>query len=120
MIEARYEHDIRRFYTALYHVLLMPTLATDVDGRYRGLDKEVHEADGWRYYTDFSLWDTYRTLHPLLTLVYPEVQLDFLRSLTAMAAGGGAGRRGYGRARCRAGRTGSATRAACSATRRRW
>lgn len=90
VIEARYEHDIRRFYTALYHALLMPTLATDVDGRYRGLDKEVHEADGWLYYTDFSLWDTYRTLHPLLTLVYPEVQLDFLRSLTAMAAAGGA------------------------------
>ncbi len=90
IIEAREEHDFRRFYTALYHVLLMPTLATDVDGRYRGLDQEVHDAVGYRYYTDFSMWDTYRTLHPLLTLLYPEVQLDFLRSLTAMAADGGA------------------------------
>ncbi len=89
-IEARHDHDFRRFYTALYHALLMPTLATDVDGRYRGLDQLVHEAVGYQYYTDFSLWDTYRTLHPLLTLLYPEVQLDFLRSLAAMARDGGA------------------------------
>jgi len=89
-IEARQEQDFRRFYTALYHALLMPTLATDVDGRYRGLDQEVHEAVGYNYYTDFSLWDTYRTLHPMLTLLYPEVQLDFLRSLAAMARDGGA------------------------------
>lgn len=89
-IEARYEHDFVRFYTALYHALLMPTLAMDVDGRYRGLDAQIHDAVGYRYYTDFSLWDTYRTLHPFLTLVYPEVQLDFLRSLAAMAADGGA------------------------------
>ncbi len=90
VIEARHDHDFTRFYTALYHALLMPTLAMDVDGRYRGLDQEVHQADGFRYYTDFSLWDTYRTLHPLLTLLYPETQLDFLRSLTRMAADGGA------------------------------
>src|SRR5690606_16821222 len=89
-IEARTEADVRRFYTALYHALLMPTLAMDADGRYRGLDGEVHVADGFRYYTDFSLWDTFRTLHPLLTLLYPEIQLDMLRSLVAMARDGGA------------------------------
>lgn len=89
-IEGRDEGFFRRFYTALYHSLLMPTLATDVDGRYRGVDDEIHTADGFTYYTDFSLWDTYRTLHPLLTLLYPEIQLDFLRSLTAMAVDGGA------------------------------
>lgn len=89
-ITARHEHDFRRFYTALYHTLLMPTLATDVDGRYRGIDAEVHDAAGYRYYTDFSLWDTYRTLHPWLTLVYPEIQLAFLRSLAQMAVDGGA------------------------------
>lgn len=83
------ERDFRMFYTALYHTLMMPTLATDVDGSYRGLDLEVHHADGFTYYTDFSLWDTYRTLHPLLTLLYPEYQTDFLRSLTAMAQDGG-------------------------------
>lgn len=89
-IEGRSETDFRRFYTALYHVLLMPTLAMDADGRYRGLDGEVHVADGFRYYTDFSLWDTFRTLHPLLTLLYPERQLDMLRSLVQMALDGGA------------------------------
>ncbi len=89
-IAARTDEDIRRFYTALYHSLLMPTLATDADGRYRGLDAAVHSADGYSYYTDFSLWDTFRTLHPLLTLLYPERQLDMLRSLIAMAQDGGA------------------------------
>lgn len=80
--------DFELFYTALYHVLLMPTLASDVDGSYRGLDGEVHEAER-PYYTDFSLWDTFRTQHPLLTLLYPEIQLDMLRSLTRMAEDGG-------------------------------
>jgi predicted alpha-1,2-mannosidase len=89
-IEARSEHDLTIAYTALYHTLLMPTLATDVDGSYRGLDGQVHAAQGFIYYTDFSLWDTYRTLHPWLTLVYPERQRDMLRSLVAMAVQGGA------------------------------
>ncbi|MFW6067691.1 MAG: GH92 family glycosyl hydrolase [Myxococcota bacterium] len=83
------EHDFRLFYTALYHALLMPTRADDVDGSYRGVDGEVHQADGFRYYTDFSLWDTYRTQHPLLVLLYPDYQRDFLRSLAAMARDGG-------------------------------
>lgn len=89
-VEGRSESDFRRFYTALYHVLLMPTLAMDADGRYRGLDGEVHQAEGYRYYTDFSLWDTFRTLHPLLALLYPEYQRDMVRSLIAMAEDGGA------------------------------
>ncbi|RLB53839.1 MAG: glycoside hydrolase family 92 protein [Deltaproteobacteria bacterium] len=88
-IEARTEAEFRTFYTALYHTLLMPTLATDVDGAYRGIDQEVHAVDGFTYYTDFSLWDTFRTLHPLLTLLYPEHQLNFLRSLLAMGTDGG-------------------------------
>lgn len=80
--------DFTTFYTALYHVLLMPTLASDVDGSYRGLDGAVHASEG-PYYTDFSLWDTFRTEHPLLTLLYPEIQTEMLRSLTRMAADGG-------------------------------
>ena len=88
-IEGRSERDFRIFYTALYHALLMPTLASESDGSYRGLDGEVHVADGFRYYTDFSLWDTYRTQHPLLVLLYPEYQTDMLRSLVAMANDGG-------------------------------
>lgn len=88
-IEARTEEEFRMFYSALYHTLLMPTLATEADGSYRGIDQEVHAVDGFTYYTDFSLWDTFRTLHPMLTLLYPEHQLNFLRSLMAMANDGG-------------------------------
>jgi len=88
-IEVRNDRDAKTFYTALYHTLLMPTLASDVDGTYRGLDAKVHTADGFRYYTDFSLWDTFRTEHPLLVLAYPEFQRDFLRSLVAMGKDGG-------------------------------
>ncbi|MDH5493295.1 MAG: glycoside hydrolase family 92 protein, partial [Myxococcales bacterium] len=88
-ISARTEREFTIFYTALYHSLIMPSLASDVDGSYRGLDRAVHVASGFSYYTDFSLWDTYRTLHPLLTLVYPELQRDFLKSLIAMAGDGG-------------------------------
>jgi predicted alpha-1,2-mannosidase len=82
------EREFEIFYTALYHTLLMPTLASDVDGSYRGLDGEVHTAD-FPYYTDLSLWDTFRTQHPLLTLLYPEYQTNFLRSLARMAKDGG-------------------------------
>ncbi len=77
------------FYTGLYHALFMPTLLTDVDGRYRGFDGEVHEAQGFRYYTDFSLWDTFRTLHPLLLLLDPERSADMAQSLVTMAEQGG-------------------------------
>ena len=87
-LHGRSESDFRVFYTALYHTLLMPTLASDGDGSYRGLDGEVHTA-AFDYYTDLSLWDTFRTQHPLLTLLYPEYQVDFMRSLARMAADGG-------------------------------
>lgn len=72
------------FATSAYHSMIMPTLFTDADGRYWGFDDQVHTADGWTFYTDFSLWDTYRTLHPLMNLVEPERQGDFLRSLLTM------------------------------------
>lgn len=88
-IVARSARDLTIAYTALYHTLLMPTLASDVDGTYRGIDAAVHTAD-FPYYTDFSLWDTYRTLHPFLTLVYPEHQLNFLKSMARMATDSGA------------------------------
>jgi predicted alpha-1,2-mannosidase len=73
-----------RFYTALYHTMLGPTLFMDSDGRYRGPDNAVHQADGFTHYSTFSLWDTYRALHPLLTLVQPERRnADFVNSLLA-------------------------------------
>ncbi|MGX5732540.1 GH92 family glycosyl hydrolase [Pseudoxanthomonas beigongshangi] len=74
----------RSFYTALYHTLLGPTLFMDSDGRYRGPDNAVHQARGFTHYSTFSLWDTYRALHPLLTLVQPEQRSnDFVQSLLA-------------------------------------
>ena len=76
----------RMLYTALYHSLLAPTLFNDVDGQYRGMDLQVHqlppEASN---YTQYSLWDTYRTLHPLLTLLQPERIPDLVNSLVRMA-----------------------------------
>ncbi len=78
------------FATALYHTLLMPTAMDDADGRYRGFDDSVHVADGHRYHTDFSLWDTYRTAHPLYTLLWPELHAGMLASLARMAEQGGA------------------------------
>ncbi|WP_058835787.1 GH92 family glycosyl hydrolase [Luteimonas abyssi] len=78
------ESDRRSAYTALYHTLLGPTLFMDADGRYRGPDNAVHQAEGFNHYSTFSLWDTYRALHPLLTLVQPEARnADFINSLVA-------------------------------------
>ena len=84
-LEGRSDSDMRLAYTALYHSLLMPTLAMDVDRRYRGVDQRIATATGFTYYTDFSLWDTYRTLHSLFSLVDPALETDFVRSLMAMA-----------------------------------
>ncbi len=73
-----------QFYTALYHTLLGPTLFMDSDGRYRGPDNAVHQTQGWTNYSTFSLWDTYRALHPLLTLVQPPGRTsDIVNSLLA-------------------------------------
>ncbi|MAQ16484.1 MAG: hypothetical protein CMN30_17035 [Sandaracinus sp.] len=93
-VTGRYEDDFVLFYSALYHALLMPTLASDVDGSYRGLDDLVHRTDDdgrdpFRYSTDFSLWDTFRTQTPLLAFLYPELLADQLRSLVRMARDGG-------------------------------
>lgn len=72
------------FYTALYHTMCAPTTYSDVDGQYRGLDHQVHTAHGFTYYTVFSLWDTYRAEHPLLTLIDRKRTLDFIKSFLAM------------------------------------
>ena len=70
------------FYTALYHCFIAPNLASDVDGRYRGHDQKIHKLDeGEHHYTVFSLWDTYRTLHPLFTLIQPEKTEEFIRTM---------------------------------------
>ncbi|MFB6263743.1 MAG: GH92 family glycosyl hydrolase [Bradymonadaceae bacterium] len=79
----------RVFYSALYNVWRMPTIFEAHDDQYRGLDGEVHSAEDFRYVTDLSLWDTFRTLHPWLTLVDPELQRDSVESLIRMGRDGG-------------------------------
>jgi len=71
-------------YTALYHALLAPSVWSDADGRYRGTDDQVHQAKGFTVRSTFSLWDTFRAEHPLLTLVQPEqTTADVVQSLVA-------------------------------------
>lgn len=71
------------FYTALYRSMLAPTLFCDVDGTYRGADKQNHSAESHRNYSTFSLWDTFRAAHPLYTLIAPERVNDMINSLLA-------------------------------------
>lgn len=75
-------------HTALYHALLWPNVYQDVDGAYRGFDNAVHQADH-PYHSAFSLWDTFRTTHPLLTLTLPRRHEAMLRSLVTMGEQGG-------------------------------
>ncbi len=72
--------DKRVFYTALYHTMIAPNLWSDVDGRYRGMDREIHHDEGSPQYTVFSLWDTYRALHPLFTIIDRKRTNEFIRS----------------------------------------
>lgn len=82
-IEGATDHQKEVFYTALYHSLLAQYISQDVDGKYMGSDKKVHEANGYDFYGSFSCWDTYRTQHPLLTLIAPDHVNDFIRSIAA-------------------------------------
>ena len=77
------------FYTAMYRAFQMPTIFQDVNGEYTGFDKQVHTAEGFSYYTDMSLWDTFRTVHPLYTLIVPGEQRDMIVSLVKMRKQGG-------------------------------
>ena len=79
----------RIFYTALYHCFTSPYEFSDIDGRYRGQDGKIHNNDGHTVYTVFSLWDTYRALHPLLNLIDRKRTADFLNTfLLAYEQGG--------------------------------
>ena len=76
--------EMTNFYTAMYHALLTPTVYMDADGQYKGLDQNVHKAAaGTTNYTTFSLWDTYRALHPLLNIIQPSRNRDMVRSMQA-------------------------------------
>lgn len=77
------------FYTSLYHTMLAPNLYQDVDGRYRGMDLEIHETKEFDYYTVFSLWDTYRAAHPLYTIIEQDRTSDFINTMLAKYDEGG-------------------------------
>ncbi|MDE5835865.1 MAG: GH92 family glycosyl hydrolase [Paramuribaculum sp.] len=75
----------RVFYTALYHTLIHPNILSDVNGEYPLMESFGNGKKNYDRYTVFSLWDTYRNVHQLLTLVYPERQLDMVRSMVDMS-----------------------------------
>ena len=80
-IEDSNEKSKTIFYTALYHSLLVPWIISDVDGNYFGRDRKIHHTSGKNEYGQFSPWDTFRSLHPLLCLLYPEKQKDIVLSM---------------------------------------
>ena len=82
--------DLAKFYTALYHTAIAPNLFTDADGRYLGMDRKPKQGSAdTPVYTIFSTWDTFRALHPLLTIIDPELNDRFLNSLLLKAREGG-------------------------------
>lgn len=84
------QDDKTIFYTAMYHTAISPNLFTDVDGRYLGMDLKTHQGDvNQPVYTTFSLWDTFRALHPLLSIIDPAKNNDYIRSLLLKAQEGG-------------------------------
>lgn len=77
------ENEKTNFYTAMYHTFINPTTYMDVNGEYKGLDQNVHQANNFTNYTTFSLWDTYRTLHPFFNIIQPKRNSDMLKSMMA-------------------------------------
>lgn len=71
------------FYTGMYHAFLSPTVYMDVNNEYKGLDQKVHQAKDFTNYTTFSLWDTYRTLHPFFNIIQPQRNNDMVKSMLA-------------------------------------
>lgn len=82
VIEANGNDDqLAMLYTSLYHTMINPCVYTDVDGQYRGIDQNIHTADGFTNYTVFSVWDTYRALHPLFNIINRQVNTDIAKSM---------------------------------------
>lgn len=89
-VKSRQEDVLKNFYTALYHSMVAPMVAQDVDGRYRGMDKEIHQASaGFTNYTVFSLWDTFRALHPLMTIIDRQKTKEWVAALLKKYEEGG-------------------------------
>jgi predicted alpha-1,2-mannosidase len=85
------DNDKIKFYSALYHCFQLPRIASDCDGSYQGFaqDTLIHTASGFDYYDDFSMWDTFRGLHPLMTIIEPVKSLHMVKSLVLKAQQGG-------------------------------
>ena len=77
------------FYSALYHTMIQPNIAQDLDGKYRGRDNQIHVAEGFDYYSVFSLWDTFRATHPLYTLIEKKRTADFINTFLKQYEQGG-------------------------------
>lgn len=84
-VETITEDDRKTFYTALYHTMMSPVLYQDVDGKYLDIDQNIHNAKDFTNYTVFSLWDTYRALHPLYNIIQPKRNNDFVKSMLSHA-----------------------------------
>jgi predicted alpha-1,2-mannosidase len=82
-IETLLPEQKESFYTALYHSMLSPIIYEDSDGSYRGIDQNIHKSEGFTNYTIFSLWDTFRSLHPLFNLLQPSRNNDMVKSMMA-------------------------------------
>lgn len=88
-IEEKDKDKLAIFYTALYHTMIQPNIAEDLDGKYRGRDNQIHLADTFDYYTVFSLWDTFRGAHPLYTLIDKKRTADYINTFIKQYEQGG-------------------------------
>ena len=88
-VEGGTEEQRKVFYTALYHTMIQPSILQDINGQYPTMESDSVGQTAHDRYTIFSLWDTYRNVHQLMTLVYPERQLDMVRSMIDMYREGG-------------------------------
>jgi predicted alpha-1,2-mannosidase len=89
IVESKVKKKLTVFYTALYHTMIQPNIAMDVDGTYRGRDGKAHKAEGFTYYSVFSLWDTFRAAHPLYTVIDQKRTADFINTFLAQYEQGG-------------------------------
>ena len=83
VVETETKEQKETFYSSLYHTMLGPIIYEDVDGKYMGLDQNIHQSDGFTNHTVFSLWDTYRALHPLFNVIQPKRNNDMIKSMLA-------------------------------------
>jgi len=89
IVEGGTPDQLTTFYTALYHTMVVPNIFCDADGMYLGMDKKIHKAEGFTPYTVFSLWDTYRAWHPLMTIIDTKRTNDYINTFLSHYRYGG-------------------------------